>query len=113
MRYATSQRDVWPARVEVDGLSEQPGNLLLEKEQLQYAMESRPVIDMARGVLMARFACDPEEAWAILVAISQHANIKLRDVAQAITSTTTGKPMSDVLQEHVAAAVQAWQADRT
>lgn len=64
--------------------------LLRENEQLNHAMESRPVIDMARGVLMARLACEPEEAWEILVTVSQHANIKLRDVAKAVTSAATG-----------------------
>ncbi|MER6678746.1 ANTAR domain-containing protein [Streptomyces sp. NPDC000983] len=86
--------------------------LLEEREQLKHAMESRPVIDMARGVLIAGLACQPEEAWEILVTVSQHANIKLRDVAEAITSAATGKPMPEVLQEHLAAAVRSWQADR-
>ncbi|MFD5848250.1 ANTAR domain-containing protein [Streptomyces chartreusis] len=87
--------------------------LLHEKEQLKHAMESRPVIDMARGVLMAGFACEPDEAWEILVTVSQHANTKLRDVAEAIASAATGKPMPELLQEHLAIAVQSWQARRT
>ncbi|MGI5380066.1 ANTAR domain-containing protein [Streptomyces sp. CA-251387] len=84
--------------------------LLHEKEQLKQAMESRPVIDMARGVLMAGFACQPEDAWEILVTVSQHANVKLREVAEAVTVAATGKPMPAALQEHLATAVQAWQA---
>ncbi|WP_308010818.1 ANTAR domain-containing protein [Streptomyces sp. AC495_CC817] len=97
-----------------DGLP--PGaavELQRENEQLKHAMESRPVIDMARGVLMAGFGCEPEEAWEILVTVSQHANIKLRDVAEAVTSAATGKPMPELLQEHLAIAVQLWQARRT
>jgi AmiR/NasT family two-component response regulator len=97
-----------------DGLpQEEAVELLREKEQLEHAMESRPVIDMARGVLMAGFACQPEEAWEILVTVSQHANVKLRDVADAVTSAATGKPMPALLQEHLATAVQVWQAGRT
>ncbi|MET7665839.1 ANTAR domain-containing protein [Streptomyces sp. NPDC005463] len=87
--------------------------MLREKEQLEHAMESRPVIDMARGVLMAGFACQPEEAWEIPVTASQHANVKLREVAQAVTSAAAGKPMPALLQEHLAMAAQAWQAGRT
>jgi hypothetical protein len=83
--------------------------LLREKEQLEHAMESRPVIDMACGVLMAGFGCGPKEAWEILVAVSQHANVKLREVADAVTAATTEAPMPAELQEHLAAAVQAWQ----
>ncbi|MGC0397511.1 AmiR/NasT family two-component response regulator [Streptomyces sp. SAI-126] len=86
--------------------------LLREREQLKHAMERRPVIDMARGVLMAGFACRPDEAWDILVAVSQHANVKVRVVAEAVTATVTEKPMPADLQDHLAAAVQRWQAER-
>ncbi|MFG2794889.1 ANTAR domain-containing protein [Streptomyces sp. NPDC048419] len=67
--------------------------LLRENEQLRRAMESRPVIDMARGVLMVGCACRPEEAWEILATVSQHANVKLRHVAEAVTAAATGNPM--------------------
>ncbi|MFD9196263.1 ANTAR domain-containing protein [Streptomyces phaeochromogenes] len=83
--------------------------LLREKEQLKHAMESRPVIDMARGVLMATFACRPNEAWDILVTVSQHANVKLRVVAEAVAAAATGQPMPADLKDHLAAAVQMWQ----
>jgi hypothetical protein len=33
------------------------------------------------------------EAWSILVAVSQHANVKLRVVAEAGTVAATGQPM--------------------
>jgi hypothetical protein len=75
-------------------------------------MESRPVIDMARGMLMASFVCRPEEAWDILVTVSQHANVKLRVVAEAVTATSTGQPMPADLADHLAAAVQMWRAVR-
>ncbi|WP_123969197.1 ANTAR domain-containing protein [Streptomyces sp. TLI_185] len=83
--------------------------LLWEKEQFEHAMESRPVIDMACGVLMAGFACQPEDVWEILVTVSQLADIKLREVADAVTSAATGKPMPADLQEHLTAAVRARQ----
>jgi hypothetical protein len=88
---------------------DEAAELLRERDQLRQAMESRPVIDMACGVLMAGFACEPEEALKILVAVSQHANVKLREVAEAVTAMATGKPMPAELPEHLAAAVQAWQ----
>ncbi|MFD4950571.1 ANTAR domain-containing protein [Streptomyces sp. NPDC058451] len=68
---------------------------------------------MARGVLIASFGCQPEEAWEILVTVSQHANVKLRTVADAVTAAASGRvPMPQNLQDHLAAAVQAWQATR-
>ncbi|MEU9959766.1 ANTAR domain-containing protein [Streptomyces sp. NPDC050982] len=61
-------------------------------------------------MLMAGLGCGQQEAWKILVAVSQHANIKLREVADAVASATTGQPMPAELQDHLTAAVQAWQA---
>ncbi|MFJ8143076.1 ANTAR domain-containing protein [Streptomyces sp. NPDC096013] len=91
---------------------EEIAELLQEREQLKRAMETRPVIDMARGVLMASFGCQPEDAWEILVAVSQHSNVKLRVVAEAISEAVAGESMSAQLQDHLAAAVQAWRAGR-
>ncbi|MEU0414776.1 ANTAR domain-containing protein [Streptomyces griseorubiginosus] len=97
---------------EYQQLFDPTAELLKERDQLQHAMESRPVIDMARGVLMAGYGCRPEEAWQILVAVSQHANTKLHTVADAVTQAATGTPMPEPLQEHLAAAVKSWQARR-
>ena len=58
-------------------------------QQLQDAMKSRAVIDQARGILMAQRRCDAEEAFNVLVELSQRTNKKLRVVAQAIVDDTT------------------------
>ncbi|MFD5574851.1 ANTAR domain-containing protein [Streptomyces cadmiisoli] len=101
-----------PQGADVDGPAPGTAPLQHERDQLQHAMESRPVVDMACGVVMATFGCTPEDAWDILVAISQHAHVKLRKVAEAVTATATGQSMPAELQEHLAKAVQAWRADR-
>ncbi|MET7472933.1 ANTAR domain-containing protein [Streptomyces sp. NPDC005648] len=66
--------------------AEQLHELRAEVEQLRRAIVSRPVIDQARGVLMATHACTPAQAWDILREASQHANTKLREVAAAVTA---------------------------
>jgi GAF domain-containing protein len=53
-------------------------------DQLRQAMESRAVIEQAKGILMARHGSTADEAFQLLVTTSQRANIKLRDVAQAL-----------------------------
>ena len=53
-------------------------------EQLQTAMQSRAVIEQAKGIIMGRQRCTADEAFAELVALSQHSNRKLRDVAQGL-----------------------------
>ncbi|MEU9919607.1 ANTAR domain-containing protein [Streptomyces sp. NPDC051001] len=84
-----------------------------ETRRLKLEMASRPVIDMACGVLMVGFACEPAEAQRILETVSEGAGVELHRVAEAVTATTTGTPLPPLLQEQVAQAVQARQADRT
>jgi GAF domain-containing protein len=50
-------------------------------EQLQEALTSRPIIDQAKGILMAARGLTEEEAFAVLTQQSQHDNVKLRAVA--------------------------------
>jgi GAF domain-containing protein len=56
--------------------------------QLQDAMSSRAVIEQAKGVLMGRRGCDADEAFRILVDLSQRSNRKLREVAAALLAET-------------------------
>lgn len=48
------------------------------------AMESRAVIEQAKGIIMARDRCTPDDAFDTLRRISQQQNVKLRNVAEAI-----------------------------
>ncbi|MFF4860279.1 ANTAR domain-containing response regulator [Streptomyces sp. NPDC001231] len=57
-----------------------------EVEQLRRAISSRPVIDQARGVLMATHASTAEQAWNVLREASQRSNTKLHVVAASITA---------------------------
>nr|WP_307517400.1 ANTAR domain-containing protein [Streptomyces umbrinus] len=79
-----------------------------EAQQLRRAMESRPTIDMARGILMTACSCSPDEAWEILVAVSQNSNTKLREVAEAVVATTARQePLPKKFQEPLATALAA------
>ncbi|MFF4361026.1 ANTAR domain-containing protein [Streptomyces sp. NPDC001604] len=93
-------------------VGEQAELLYEETEQLKQALERRPVIDVARGVLMATWSCTEEEAWQMLVRVSQHSNTKLHDVAEAVVAVTQQVPMPADLQDHLAAAVAVWRARR-
>ncbi|MFJ1971125.1 ANTAR domain-containing protein [Streptomyces sp. NPDC087903] len=59
-----------------------------ELEQLRHALTSRPVIDQARGILMATHAIPSDRAWQILREASQLSNIKLRTIAETVTAST-------------------------
>ncbi|WP_043687747.1 ANTAR domain-containing protein [Streptomyces xylophagus] len=67
--------------------------LRTENEQLGRAMATRAVIDQARGMVMALAPCSGDRAWDLLVEVSQHCNIKLRVVAEALVATTHDEPL--------------------
>jgi GAF domain-containing protein len=56
--------------------------------QMQAAMESRAVIEQAKGIIMGGRRCDPDQAFEILARASQESNRKLRDVAASVVERT-------------------------
>ncbi len=71
-------------------VNDDPQDVRVAIEQLRTAVERRPVIDHARGVLMAAHRLTSEDAWKVLVSVSQHSNIKLRTVAVDIVANAPG-----------------------
>ncbi|WP_456851511.1 ANTAR domain-containing protein [Geodermatophilus sp. SYSU D00742] len=59
---------------------------------LRVAMESRAVIEQAKGVLMARHHCSAEEAFRRLATESQRTNRKLRDLAADLVRAVQQRP---------------------
>ena len=49
--------------------------------RLEARLETMPVIEQAKGVLMAQTGCGPEQAFDMLRRASQRANVKVRDLA--------------------------------
>ncbi|MGW2935366.1 ANTAR domain-containing protein [Streptomyces sp. NPDC001156] len=79
--------------------------LRCEVVQLRRALQTRPEIDLARGILMATFGLSADEAWDVLVMASQNTNTKLHRLAADVVTTVNGTPLPDPLQKHLAAAV--------
>jgi GAF domain-containing protein len=59
-------------------------------EQMRQALASRARIEQAKGVLMGARGCTEEEAFDLLVELSQTSNRKLRDVAEAVVDSARG-----------------------
>jgi AmiR/NasT family two-component response regulator len=55
-------------------------------EQLQQAMQSRAVIEQAKGILMGQRRCTAQQAFDVLVRLSQDRNRKLRAVAEMLVA---------------------------
>lgn len=61
-------------------------------DQLQHAIESRAVIEQAKGILMAREGISSSRAFDILVRASQRENRKLREIAHDLVARTEQTP---------------------
>lgn len=59
-------------------------------EHLRKALESRKTIDMALGVVIAKYQCSPDTAFTILSRASQNQNRRLRDLAHDIVTDPVG-----------------------
>jgi len=59
-----------------------------QAHNMRLAMESRAVIEQAKGVLMAQRGIDDQQAFDILRDASQRYNRKLRDIAAGIVEST-------------------------
>ncbi|MDO0917746.1 anti-sigma factor antagonist [Streptomyces sp. DT2A-34] len=80
-------------------------DLRIEVAQLRRAMQTRPTIDLARGILMASFSLSSEEAWTVLVAASQNTNTKLHSLAGDLVTAVKGDALPDAVQEQLSSAV--------
>lgn len=56
-------------------------------EQLAQAVTTRELIGQAKGILMERYEMSGDQAFSVLVRVSQSANRKLRDVAEELVRT--------------------------
>ena len=59
-----------------------------EVDNLRRRVDSQPVIEQAKGILMAAEHCSPDRAFDMLSRASQNRNEKLRDLAATIVDHT-------------------------
>src|SRR4028119_65203 len=84
------------------------------------AAKSRPVIEQAKGILMAYRPQSPDQAFAELAHVSQQHNVKLATLALALVQVASGESvllsaaMRDVVESHwPAMLIDATESPRT
>ncbi|WP_405576820.1 ANTAR domain-containing protein [Streptomyces sp. NBC_01092] len=80
-------------------------DLRIEVAQLRRAMQTRPTIDLARGILMASFSLSSEDAWTVLVEASQNTNTKLHTLAGDLVGAVKGDPLPEAVRDQLSCAV--------
>jgi len=60
--------------------------------RMRARLESLPVIEQAKGILMAQQQCGPEEAFDLLRRASQRANVKVHVLAAQIVANIASPP---------------------
>ncbi|MGW0549027.1 ANTAR domain-containing protein [Streptomyces altiplanensis] len=88
--------------VQVQAQVQAPGEPVLKKElsrpRQPLPLETRPVIGIARGIVMTLGGCTHEEAFQVLMDVSRHTNIELREIAQRLVDSVDGPPPSGPLR---------------
>ncbi|MFH9613530.1 ANTAR domain-containing protein [Streptomyces pratensis] len=81
-----------------------------EVASLRAALRTRPVIDIARGILIASTRCTSRQAWQTLVDASQESNIKLREIALQLVESYHGTPLPPATRRALSTAVRRTDA---
>lgn len=59
---------------------------------LERALDSRAVIDQAKGILMERFRLSADQAFQVLTRVSMESNVKVRELAERFVRTRELRP---------------------
>ncbi len=80
------------ARVAIERLLELTTVLAERGAQLQQALDSRIVIEQAKGVLIERYALTPEDAFELLRRAARRSRTKIHDLARDVVASRTSPP---------------------
>lgn len=62
-------------------------------EHLEIALSSQRLIGTMIGILAQRYGCTSEQAWSMLVRLSQHTQHKVRDIARVLVGAFDGRDL--------------------
>ncbi|QJS99130.1 ANTAR domain-containing protein [Streptomyces asoensis] len=103
-----------PRHLPDDGMRNATAAACLEQEnaQLRRAIGSHATVDQALGVLIATHRIPPAVGFEVLREVSQHTNIKLHTIAEAVIGWALGQqPLPEPVARELDVAVQ-WHSDR-
>jgi len=90
--YSTERDDVDESSGETARLFATHAAIILghaQEDQLTRALQTRKTIGQAIGILMERYRIDADRAFQFLIRASSTSNVKLRDVAEEVVTSST------------------------
>jgi hypothetical protein len=72
----------------------QTDQLLADLTNLRHKLDTLPVIEQSKGILMGRYSIDADTAFQVLCRWSSHHNIKLHTMAQVLVTAATHPAMT-------------------
>ena len=85
------------ARAAIERLLELSSILARRAAQLQEALDSRIVIEQAKGVLCERYSVDPDQAFQILRRGARSNRMRIHDLARRVVGSRTTPPELSVV----------------
>lgn len=96
-----------------DEQADQLAALQEEVTQLRQAVVSHALVDQAIGVVITAGGLRPDQGWEVLRQVSQHTNVKLREVARCVVEWPAGGRLPDAIRRALSDAVaRARDAER-
>jgi anti-anti-sigma factor len=77
-----------------------------ENARLRAQLNTMPVVEQAKGIVMAQQGCGPAEAFAVLRRASQRANVKLAVLAALLVEQTAGAAAADATETEPGGSAQ-------
>lgn len=91
--YSTERDDINVSSAETARLFATHAAIILghaqQEDQLTQALQTRKTIGQAIGILMERYRIDADRAFQFLIRASSTSNVKLRDVAEEVVTTSS------------------------
>ena len=87
------------AQTETDGQTSRIAAMTEEINDLRACLDTLPIIEQSKGILMLRFQIDAETAFNLLRRWSSHHNIKLRHISRRIVEAATHDARSHVFEK--------------
>jgi ANTAR domain-containing protein len=75
-----------------DGASPLTEDLVAELTGLRRRLDTLPIIEQSKGILIGYFGIDADTAFNVLRRWSSHTNIKLRDISQLLVDAASTPP---------------------